>query len=773
MKKITAVILALMMVLALTQCKKHKDGTDAPEGAKVRVTCRVPMNNDGKSEFGSIMNDGKIKWSAGTERIYLMLPDENTPQIVELTATPTMQSNVLIFEGEVFDNRIDEGEYDIWYFGNSKELNSPYYDEIKDGDVITGIRGSIANQSGSLDDLGYCHIAKATVRSEISGNDVVLSLNGTMSNQIAIAHLDLSGVEYLKGTAIIGTEYEMYYDTEKENFHFAVLEDYLSNINVDKGTSESYVVMFPNATDNVSLKSNISSKKITFADGIETNNIYCKRISDETYGPLAWVDYDESQEPQEPEVGDYDYVDLGLPSNLLWATCNVGASAPEDYGNRYTWGSLIDWSIDKSCNTNEKLMADISGNVQYDVATAVWADSWRMPTNDEMRELIDNCDWTWTTQNGVNGYKVSAKNNSNYIFLPCAGYAAVNNYECDAGEHGYYWSSTGENYGYYNEAKALKFDSQNRTSNFLEYRSNGFSVRPVCGGGFESPAPQYAQVKIDKFTDITSTSVVYHCTVTEDSGSDVTARGICWCLSPGTPYIDENENNYTVDGEGMGSFTGVITGLTPGERYHIRAYVTNGAGTRYSDLHYAVTYESDFENGHGFVELGLPSGLKWATCNVGAENPDDYGNYYAWGETEPNNVYTIDECSTYYENDLYNIYGNPQYDAAATHWGGKWRMPTNVEMQELIDNCDWTWTTQNGVYGYEVKSRSSVNSIFIPAAGYRDNEELENAGTQGRYWCGTRPDPEHQGHCHKFEDNVNVCSTEYRYYGFAIRPVFE
>ena len=287
MKKITTIMMALMLALTMTQCKKHKENDVNPEGAKVRVSCVVPMNNGGKSEFDNLMTDGSIKWSAGTERLYLAIPDESNPQIVELTAFTTVESNILAFEGEAPEGLVQAGEYDIYYLGNSKNLDIPYITETKEDDVITKVNGSIATQSGDLNDLGYCHIAMTTVTAETEGEDVVLSLNGTLKNKIAIAHLDLEGITNLKGDAIVGTEYALQYNEETNKFEFAVTESATANITITDGTAASYVVLLPNATANVDLKSD-TSKKLTFEGGVEANRIYYKHISDKEYKPLVW-----------------------------------------------------------------------------------------------------------------------------------------------------------------------------------------------------------------------------------------------------------------------------------------------------------------------------------------------------------------------------------------------------------------------------------------------------------------------------------------------------
>ena len=163
-------------------------------------------------------------------------------------------------------------------------------------------------------------------------------------------------------------------------------------------------------------------------------------------------------------------------------------------------------------------------------------------------------------------------------------------------------------------------------------------------------------------------------------------------------------------------------------------------------------------NGHEFVDLGLPSGIRWATCNVGSTTPEGYGDYFAWGETTPKTTYnwsTYRYC-VYNENDenysgwnsLTKYCNNADYgnngftdalttleasdDAATVNWGAGWRMPTHSEMQELYDNCTLEWTTQNGVNG-EKFTGSNGNSIFLPAAGYRYDGELYDAGSYGSY----------------------------------------
>ena len=169
------------------------------------------------------------------------------------------------------------------------------------------------------------------------------------------------------------------------------------------------------------------------------------------------------------------YVDLGL--SVKWATCNVGASKPEDYGNYYAWGETgtkSSYTYDNS-KTYGKQMYDIKGNSQYDAARANWGGTWRLPTKAELEELNNKCTWKWTTQNGVNGYKVVGPN-GNSIFLPAAGFRGRSSLY-NAGECGYYWSSTPYKSGSYS-AYSLDFGSSaHYVSSSL--RDSGHSVRPV------------------------------------------------------------------------------------------------------------------------------------------------------------------------------------------------------------------------------------------------------------------------------------------------------
>ena len=177
--------------------------------------------------------------------------------------------------------------------------------------------------------------------------------------------------------------------------------------------------------------------------------------------------------------------------------------------------------------------------------------------------------------------------------------------------------------------------------------------------------------------------------------------------------------------------------------------------------------------GHAYVDMGLS--VKWATCNVGASSPGDYGNYYAWGETETKSNYTSDNCATY--NKQISDIGGTSRDVARVKWGGNWRMPTEAEFEELLDqdNCTWEWTTQNGHNGYKVKSKKTGNSIFLPAAGWRYGTSLYLAGERGSYWGSTpgESDPQIAVYLYFYSSYRRGTYWYYRHLGFTVRPVVE
>ena len=186
------------------------------------------------------------------------------------------------------------------------------------------------------------------------------------------------------------------------------------------------------------------------------------------------------------------------------------------------------------------------------------------------------------------------------------------------------------------------------------------------------------------------------------------------CVNIDVPYSERgfyygtNTNSLTkvvVDGTGMGVYKHQLYNLEKGKKYYYKAYLINNSETVYGSVKEFDT-KIDIHNGHEYVNLGLPSGLKWATCNSGAASPEEYGNYLDF------------------------------YEAEDATWGGNWRCPTKSEWEELKSNCEWTWTTKDGVKGYEVVGYNG-NSIFLPAAGCRSGSSLDYVGSRGYYWSSS------------------------------------
>lgn len=171
-------------------------------------------------------------------------------------------------------------------------------------------------------------------------------------------------------------------------------------------------------------------------------------------------------------------------------------------------------------------------------------------------------------------------------------------------------------------------------------------------------------------------------------------------------------------------------------------YVSKDDKVEFSD-DFPFPENNNMVNGHEYVDLGLS--VKWATCNIGATTPEEYGDYFAWGETSPKSAYhwstyTLCKGSSYFTMTKYCIssYNKTTLDladdAAHANWGGSWRMPTKAEQDELCTKCTWTWTSQGGVNGYKVTGPNG-NSIFLPASGYRlDSSLLRHASY---YWSSS------------------------------------
>ena len=419
---------------------------------------------------------------------------------------------------------------------------------------------------------------------------------------------------------------------------------------------------------NPALSSAINSQKATC--GYLENDQPHSALDSESFSDVA--SSDEKKHTVDSKGADnsdtpYEYVDLGLPSGLLWATCNIGANSPENYGNYFAWGEISTKNEFNEDNYEYSDNPDVLP-LSADAAAAKWGKGWRMPTNDDFEELLAECEWEWTKMKGVKGYNVIGQN-GNSIFFPIAGYYVDDNVE-EVGREGAYMSSS------------------------------------IC-----------------------------------QSDSDY-----LWVLCL---YSDSCEINY----EDGGRFYG----------YPVRAVREN------TNKDKTPLIGKKVEASYDCVDLGLPSGLLWATCNVGASTPKDFGSYFAWGETKTKKRYSDGN---------YSYKANPKIlpptaDAAAVNWGDGWRMPTEEECEELWEKCEWDWVGK----GYMVTGPNG-NSIFLPAVGYYDDNQLDSNGTCGYYWSSSLCDDDTEIAYRMFFDKGGFFSsggcdidTEERFYGMAVRPV--
>ena len=477
----------------------------------------------------------------------------------------------------------------------------------------------------------------------------------------------------------------------------------------------------------------------------------------------------------------YEYVDLGL--SVKWATRNVGARKTEEYGVYYMWGEIGPYSCYSDYTPNSKYKNKTILDLEDDVAHMKWGNEWRMPTIEEFNELrnTDNCTWSWTTQNGVKGYMVSS-NKAGYedcsIFLPAAGEMRDDRLR-DLGSDCYYWSST-------HDVKMEDFYAlclHNKQSSW-NYCYHGMSVRPVCPNeswkGITSVVLDEKDLSISVGDSYKLNAVLY--------SDDIDYSSFGWNIP--ILWFSDDESVVTIDNDG--TIHGIAKGTT--------------TVTAICDGFTSSCTVSVFD-GYIYVDLGLS--VKWAILNIGAESPEAYGDYFAWGETEPyyepgyslfkspvwkdgkSDGYTwlnYRYCkgsnitfTKYCDDSEYGYNGftdnkttlAPGDDVAHVKWGGDWRMPTQDEFNELIEKCTWTWTTKNGVKGWEVTCRNdSSRSIFLPAAGYCSGTYLSGVGSRGYYWSSSlyTGTPRYAWGL-SFDSSDVGASSSSRYFGQSVRPV--
>lgn len=253
-----------------------------------------------------------------------------------------------------------------------------------------------------------------------------------------------------------------------------------------------------------------------------------------------------------------------------------------------------------------------------------------------------------------------------------------------------------------------------------------------------------------------------------------------------TEYITLISNEGTLFRQTVPVFTSKSGGIyafikqTNGNYIYIDTYEKNNEGKFQYSMTYVISQSANSKNGHEYVDLGLS--VKWATCNVGANSPEEYGDYFAWGETKPKSTYNYTNCFDCLDSkgnnwNTYKIGGKTQitptsgHDTARENWGGSWRMPTYTECDELCKKCKWTWTSINGHNGYTVTGPNG-NCIFLPAAGHRYSIVTEHVDVCGYYWSSTL-----HSEFSDFARSLSLNSSDHMAYNYgrgdgqSVRPV--
>ena len=517
----------------------------------------------------------------------------------------------------------------------------------------------------------------------------------------------------------------------------------------------------------------------------------------------------------------FECVDLGL--SVKWATCNLGATTPEQTGNFYAFGELepkkeyswknYKWAEGSSITRTKYNKSENYGKVddkakldaEDDVVRVTLGGDWHTPTLAEMAELMDStkCTWTWTKRNGVDGYEVKSKINGNSIFLPHVGYMSG---DILAAYETVYMSSELKpdrrrntlnaqkpHSGYFGNLvmQSISFYYNGELSKAHLHISCGFPIRPVttgsCAANSENSNSTKNKSHNKKVQDNASqeSSLNKETTQqTEEHSKDTVAETTKELnyVEPdlGTdPYAQENvvvkQQPKQQDSTNRSEFTSEIV-LVPES-------IDTLASAKEDNSYYLgkIKVES--------VDLGLS--VKWATHNVGAASASEVGSFFCWGETAPNNYpswdtykwyqsdikqmtkYCLDEKQSTYDG-KYHL--EEADDAVRVIWGGKWRTPTPAEWRELMDpnKCEWTWKTVGGLQGYEVKSKNNGNTIFLPAAGYKTGG-LTYPKSSGTHYMTTMLSSTNGFSSVTFEmkdGNYNM-SQLYRVHGILIRPVIQ
>lgn len=461
-------------------------------------------------------------------------------------------------------------------------------------------------------------------------------------------------------------------------------------------------------------------------------------------------------------------VDLGL--SVIWGEKNLGASSAYDTGGYYLWGDAAGSGVIMFFETPN---TDYIYDTKNDIAKAQLGKGWRLPTREEIKEMLMSCDWEKIS----NGVKLTGPS-GNSIVLPLTGMGfpadgPAGSMSITSKDKGYLM--TGESYADGSTRFAYVYHyNQSFTYNWSSYNAPmaKFPVRPV----FESldGTIPVSSITLNK-TELKLKEGASETLIATVLPSDATDKSITWSSS--------DSSVATVD------INGKVTAISAGS-----ANIMAVAGEKKATCSVLV---SSVQVPSGAVDLGIvitrEDGstylLFWAKCNIGASKPEEYGDYFSWGEIEPKTDYSMSAYKWWNPSSRtltkYNTYApfgivdnktvlDPEDDVAHIKLGDKWRMPTEDEWAEFYSNCTLTWTSQNGVNGCLATSKINGNSVFLPASGYWKDSSLKGSGSSCAYWTSSLKVGGDTGSWSiAISSGGNGWSYGSRAYGLSVRPVSE